>query len=718
MLRQTEDKLIYFVSGMWCATCAKSIQSSVRTIGGVRGAEVNYVSKLLTVDIEPQTLADKVDSLVCSQVERIGFSLKKQSDDWVESFKKDLAGEQTQRLSWLRVGVVWFLAMWTSMIAFSGYMGGLDASSQYLVAVVVSAFGMPAIVFGIAPYARSGLRALYYSHLVTMDLVIFLGGASATLVSLFYLFSLRPETYADSAAMVVAFLLLTKKIENWVAQKMTSEILFQIHPKSNEVEVLKGEIWKTASPSQIRIGDLVRVAQGSTVEFDGRLESETATLNNHLISGEDKGVSLLKGDDVHAGAIAKTPLMLKVLHPLGKRRIDAWAERALLASHKGGAWARFFSRMESFLVFAALSGAFLVAGIQFLRGGSTTAVIESFFIAVLVFCPCLFASIIPLAGQMAHLALHRRGIDLFRSNALLDLTAVKNVYLDKTGTLEAVESRFLPFEEESAEMKTLISDLLSELSEKSAHPLLRGFRKETFSSVIAEFHELAGRGLQGKTFQGMEFALGRASFLEERGIRVPEKSTAPLVAVGGRVLGKLLVKKKYDESAKKFLKALLNFFPQGHFEILSGDPSPGVGAAYTTLSPRLHFYGNLSPEEKALRVEDKSLFIGDGLNDVLALSRATVGIRLGNRVVGFAPVDVHVKLAEMGLILDLICYAKKFRRVLIQTALAALTYNGIALSFAALGYFRPLTAVLAMTFSFALLLASSTRLLSFKGEKT
>jgi cation transport ATPase len=64
--------------------------------------------------------------------------------------------------------------------------------------------------------------------------------------------------------------------------------------------------------------------------------------------------------------------------------------------------------------------------------------------------------------------------------------------------------------------------------------------------------------------------------------------------------------------------------------------------------------------------------------------------------------------------LDLICltieYAKRFRRVLLQTFLAAFIYNVAALTLVALELFSPLGAVVAMLFSFSVLFFSVLRL--------
>src|SRR5690606_34293862 len=136
--------------------------------------------------------------------------------------------------------------------------------------------------------------------------------------------------YADSGSMILALLLSTKKLENTISQSATLKILFQIHPKQNEVEVYKKDQWKIAQVFQIKTGDLVRIKKNETIAFDGTLENDTTKINNHLISGEDHEVPLKKGDHIFAGAIALDETLIRISATPGQRKIDAWAEKALV----------------------------------------------------------------------------------------------------------------------------------------------------------------------------------------------------------------------------------------------------------------------------------------------------------------------------------------------------------------------------------------------------
>jgi Cu2+-exporting ATPase/Cu+-exporting ATPase len=702
-------QLIYFVSGMWCSTCAKNIRESVAKIDGVGFADLNYASKLLLVQPKAPASGEPLDLTIRNKVERIGFGIKRQPEGWVLQYHEHLKNESSRKIPWTLISLVWFLAMWSSMLAFAGYLGGdLSDENLYWLTAASSAFGLPAILAGIVPFGRAGLRAIWFSRLPTLDLFIFLGGISAAAVSALSLLSSSHVTYADSGSMIVAILLLAKKIESGVAASVTSDILFQLHPSKKSVSVFRRGQWVPAEIAQVKRGDLTRVAAGETVPFDGCLEGDSGGINNHLMSGESRPVPLKKGDHIFAGAIALDELELSVLAPQGERKIDAWAEAALLSESGKSKYNRRFARMESALVTFAFCGALSLAALQALKGAAPRSIAESFFVGILVFCPCLFASIIPLMKQMAHLALLKRGVAVSRADALLDLSRIKNFYFDKTGTLEAVESAFIPLGEDGG----AALPYLNAVAAKSNHPLMRGLRCEGESKALAEIKEYPGLGLEAVAADGTKIAVGRPAFLQ-----MGEDSAHTLVSAGGRIVGRILAKSVYDEDSRVFLRKLLELVPGARAEILSGDPSPEAGASFKNLGPGISYSGNLSPEQKAERIASSSVFTGDGLNDTLALAKARVGFRLGHRILGFAPVDFHLRTPDLNLILATIRYARKFRRVLVQTAAAAFLYNISAFALAAAGKFSPLGAVLSMLASFSVMLLSVSRLAQIPGDK-
>jgi cation transport ATPase len=444
-----------------------------------------------------------------------------------------------------------------------------------------------------------------------------------------------------------------------------------------------------------------------TVPVDGTLLSTAGIVNGYLLSGEDGADPVKTGDSLFAGTVALTEMEVQVLQPQGQRRIDAWAETAMTGKPGGSVYPKLFARLEARATAMALIGAGALGAFALVRGRGAGGAAEAFFTGVLVFCPCLFASILPLTKQLAHLALLRRGVLLSRTEALLELVGVRHFCFDKTGTLEAVATSFVAFGGGEG-----LADYLAELGAKSRHPILRGLERLEDREALRGITDVPGLGTAAVTENGDRLLVGRHAYLLSQGVADDPRVDRdfPVVALNNRIVGQVFVKRLYDQKTKKFLRRLLGVLPNVSVTILSGDPAAGAGDGWRAVAAGIGYEGNLSPEEKAAAVQPRSAFVGDGLNDTLALAAADVSFRVGQRVQGFAPVDFQLLSPNLNLILATAAYAKKFRRVLWQTAGAAFLYNCAALVLVALGKFSPLGAVLAMACSFSVLLLSSLRL--------
>ncbi|MCW5872388.1 MAG: cation-translocating P-type ATPase, partial [Candidatus Eremiobacteraeota bacterium] len=505
---------IYFISGMWCTTCSKTVCSRVLKLAGVGGAEINFTTKLLTVEVdsaEPEALDGKIRMAVT----QMGFGIKRQPDGWVQSFRQDLEQEHTRAISPGLFSIVAFLAMWSSMLSFSAYLGGLEQSEAYLLACLSTAMGTPAILIGCLPFVRAGLRALGGSRLITLDLFIGLGALSAVSLSLHNLAAGSSQTYVDSAAMILLVLLLAKILEARLSSYLAGQLLTQMEYGQDRVMVYSQDRWIQREAAAIRRRDRVRFEAGETVIFDGCLESPKALINSHLLNGEASDLPLERGAALFAGSIARSELELLVSQPLGSRMLDGWAESALLSKGRPHRYSGLLLTLERALTLVALAGASCLAASQWVQSGDLRLAAEAFAIGILIFCPCLFASILPLSKQMAHLALSRRGIIISRSEALLDLSGVDQIYLDKTGTLEAVDSFF---RSSCASTETRARQLLASLARFSQHPVLLGLADLRAglapASVELEVVTTPGQGVRAEDPMGGDvLCVGRPAFV-------------------------------------------------------------------------------------------------------------------------------------------------------------------------------------------------------------
>ncbi|MBL7662995.1 HAD-IC family P-type ATPase, partial [bacterium] len=160
---------------------------------------------------------------------------------------------------------------------------------------------------------------------------------------------------------------------------------------------------------------------------------------------------------------------------------------------------------------------------------------------------------------------------------------------------------------------------------------------------------------------------------------------------------------------------LVKYLKQQQIElmIMSGDFIPVVKSIAEKIGIAPEFaFGELSPEAKASEIRKLSYagFIGDGVNDALAMKTAYLGIGLqGGIESNFEVADVYLLNGDLQNVVDLFAAAKRTLRLVKRNILLAACYNTLAAPLAACGYINPIFAAFVMPLA-SLTVISSTLL--------
>ena len=129
--------------------------------------------------------------------------------------------------------------------------------------------------------------------------------------------------------------------------------------------------------------------------------------------------------------------------------------------------------------------------------------------------------------------------------------------------------------------------------------------------------------------------------------------------------------------------------------LVSGDRESEVQYLAETVGI-MEVHAGTSPEEKVEIVKretahDKTLFVGDGINDAPALLAATVGVAFGSAsdITAEAADAVVLELA-LGKIDELMHIGRRMRRIALQSALGGMIASIVGMIFAAGGYLQPI----------------------------
>ena len=112
------------------------------------------------------------------------------------------------------------------------------------------------------------------------------------------------------------------------------------------------------------------------------------------------------------------------------------------------------------------------------------------------------------------------------------------------------------------------------------------------------------------------------------------------------------------------------------------------------------FYGQ-SPEEKLglVRAETKknrTVFLGDGINDAPALTAATIGIAFGqNSDITSEAADAVIMDSSLLKVDELFHIGERMRKIALQSAIGGMALSAAGMAAAATGYLTPVAGALA-----------------------
>ena len=448
--------------------------------------------------------------------------------------------------------------------------------------------------------------------------------------------------YPEGVA-VMLFYSVGEVFQTLAVQKAKLNIKTLLDQRPDEVTILKNNIPKTIKAKDASIGEIIQLKPGEKLALDGELLSETASFNTSALTGESKPDTKKKGDSVLAGMINLNTLSLVKINTAYEdsklSRILEMVQNASSQKAKSELFIRKFAKIYTpMVVFLAIAITFLpyffVEDYQF-RNWLYRALVF-----LVISCPCALVISIPLGYFGGIGAASRNGILVKGSNFLDILASVKNVVMDKTGTMTEGVFKVQHVNIENGFNKEEILVLLNILESKSTHPIAAAVHEYAgeinHNIVIKDFEEIAGHGLKG-TIDGKEVFAGNFKLMEKFDIphsvnHIEVSDTLIAVAVDGKFAGYVTISDQIKEDSASAVTALQKMGIK--VTMLSGDKQAVVKEVADKIGIT-NAFGDLLPEDKVKKVKEIKAqnetvaFIGDGVNDAPVVALSDVGIAMG-----------------------------------------------------------------------------------------
>ncbi|WP_439483255.1 heavy metal translocating P-type ATPase [Cyclobacterium plantarum] len=632
------------VSGMSCAACALSIESTLKQSPGIKSATVNYATQAATLVLDE----DSADlSQARKNVQDIGYELliELQEKEHAEELQK-MAHKQLRKNT-IAAGILAFPVFIIGMFWMSLPYGNWIMWA--LTTPVLFVFGKS---FFINAYKQSKAKK------ANMDTLVALSTGIAYIYSTFNTFfpqwlenrGLEPHVYFETAAVIVFFILLGRLLESG-AKAGTSEALKKLIGLQPKELILIKDGKEILSPvSDAGMGEIVLVKPGQKIPLDGLVTGGESFVDESMLTGEPIPVAKHDGEAVFAGTInQKGSLQFKITKTAADTLLASIISRVKQAQGSKAPIQKMVDKVTAVFVPTVLVVA-LITFLVWTFSGIDDAALRGMLSAITVLviaCPCALGLATPTAimvgiGKAASMGILIKDAESLETGKKTDV-----LILDKTGTITRGTPKVNKVIWGNGGEENKHQPIFQALESKSEHPLAAAiaqhFQSPKTQLPLTNFQSATGKGVQA-VHEGKIYRIGTLKWLTSAGI-AKDKSLIQngeqmlemgdivvYMAVDNNLVGIVAIADQIKEESQKAIAAIQKMGITVH--MLTGDQEKTAAAVASAVGIK-KFKSGMLPEDKGKYIQElKSqghvvAMAGDGINDSEALVLADLGIAMG-----------------------------------------------------------------------------------------
>ena len=494
------------------------------------------------------------------------------------------------------------------------------------------------------------------------------------------------------ALAVVVFFQIGEKFEEYALNKSRNSIKDLLDLRPDKVTILKDGKEETIAPFEANIGDLFIVRPGENVALDGVVISGNSFIDTSSLTGESVPLKVKENDEILSGSINKTsPLIIKATKEFSNSTMSRILDIVENSQESKTKSERFISRFAKIYTPLVIIAAFIVGIIPPLFLGMNDSNIRMHYIKsaaslLVISCPCSIVLSIPMAYFVSLGTASKNNILIKGSTYLEKFAHIKNIVLDKTGTITKGNFKITNIVAKDG-TKDEILELAAIGEIFSNHPIALAIKENVDLNTLEKgenYEEIEGKGIKA-IYRGKMLLVGNAKLLESNSI-IFKKTDSPYtiiyVAYDNKFKGYIIINDEIKETSKN---AISNFYKNGvkNILMLTGD-NEKIAAEVAKNVGLNSYYASLLPLEKTSKLEeviknskknDVTVFIGDGINDAPSLIQADLGIAMGGigSDITIESSDAVIMNDDLNKINDAIKISKKNNIVVKENLIFSLT---------------------------------------------
>ena len=757
--RQEKDnkKLELKIDGISCQACVAKIERKLSRTDGVEKALVNISNNMADIEYDEKEIKA---SEIMKIIEKLGYTPKRRED--LKDKEEALRAEKKLKSELTKSKIAIVLSLILMYISMS-HMFGLPV--PHIIYPVVHIFNYVAIQFIIAVtvmiigkrFYKVGFRQLFMLS-PNMDSLVAVGTSSAFIYSLYISYKIFADNnihlmhslYYESAAMIIAFVMLGKYLETLSKGKASAAIKKLVNFQAKKANIIRnGEIVEI-DINEVSKGDIVFIKPGEKIPVDGTIIEGHSTIDEAMITGESIPVEKLENDKVYSGSINKDGALKVVVNAtegetliskIAKLVEDAQMTKAPIARLADKVSLIFVPTVIFIAIFAALLWWFLIKYNVVSVSQNHFEFVLTIFISILIIaCPCSLGLATPTAIMVGTGKGAELGILIKSGEALEKLNEIDTIVFDKTGTLTEGTPKVIDIVSiDNVLSKDEILKIAASMEVNSEHPLGKAVYDEAKEKnvelyEVKKFLSISGRGVIGE-IEEKKYLLGNKKLLLDNGISnlheeeihryELEGKTTILLADEEKLIAFITLADVVRNESIKLIEKLKKENIKTY--MLTGDNERTAKVIAKKLGID-DVIAEVSPEDKYKKVKDlqeqgrKVVMVGDGVNDSPALAQADVGMAIGSGTdIAIESADIVLMSKDIETILTAIRLSKATIKNIKENLFWAFFYNscGIPIAGGLLYLFtghllNPMLAGLAMGLSSVSVVTNALRLKRFK----
>ncbi|AJP44016.1 copper-transporting ATPase [Alteromonas australica] len=735
------------IQGASCASCVTKIETALKQVAGVTGAEMNFAQRTVLIN------GNASPSELVGAVEEAGYNATLANADSDEA-----AIEEKEQADWayykkLMRHMVIALSLGVPLMIYGLVTGemSVNTTTERIVWLIIGLMTLGVMVFS-GRHFYVGAWNSFKNHSANMDTLIALGTGTAWLYSMTVVFfpgyvpEMARHVYFEATAMIIGLINLGLALEIKARGKTSEAIKRLIGLQAKTARVIRDGDDIDIPIEDVLLNDLIRVRPGERISVDGVVVEGQTSIDESMLTGEPMPIEKRKDDEVVAGTINKSGSIVFRAERVGKdtalAQIINMVKRAQNSKPPIGRLADVISAyfVPVVMIIAVMSA---LAWLNFGPAPEVAFAIVSATTVLIIACPCALGLATPMSVMVGVGKAAEAGVLIRNGEALQSASKITTMVLDKTGTITEGAPKVTDVVIASDHNQDDVLSLAASLESGSEHPLAMAIvesAKEQGVPIhsVTDFESIAGKGVAA-TLNSQRLLFGNEKLMKEKSIELhhyvdkaqrlaAEAKTPMYFAIDSKLVAVIAVADPIKSDSIDAIKRLQH---NGiRVVMLTGD-NRMTAKAVARKAGIVDYVAEVMPEDKANKVLELQRegeivgMTGDGINDAPALAHANVGFAIGTGTdVAIESADITLMRGSLHGLADAIAVSKSTLRNIKQNLFGAFIYNVAGIPFAA-GVFYPFLGLLlspviagaAMAFSSLTVVTNANRLRLFKAKE-